>query len=365
MVTTEKRTVLVGVVGMSPAVLTETVWALAQETPPVIPDEVVAITTEKGHRIIREQLFGKTEEWAVLCKKLGSLAEGKLCFGAASSIQVIGDGNHDFFDIASPQENEKTADFILKTVRQYTEDPSISVIASIAGGRKTMSALMLSCMTLLGREQDRVCHVLVNDDYFQEHPEFLFPSTQKEAQKAKIQLSDIPFVRVRGLYEKELGHAPTAYSDLVRQFQSATPPAINYPQIEIDKIGGKIYADGEDLRLSPKEFLLVFVLCTQFHKEGKPFANWEDVTFEIEDEMKKEYPLAAIWQEQILNTNYRSVDQWRKVASDMRKSRLKNRSWNTALIPYTGSASMYPPTKICILPTSEDIPNPSFPQEMR
>jgi hypothetical protein len=151
----------------------------------------------------------------------------------------------------------------------------------------------------------------------------------------------------------------------VRQFQSATPSAINYPQIEIDKIGGKIYADGEDLHLSPKEFLLVFVLCTQFHKEGKPFASWEDVAFEIEEEMKKEYPLAAIWQEQILNTNYRSVDQWRKVASDMRKSRLKNRSWNTALIPYTGSASMYPPTKIYILPMSEDIPNSSSPQEMR
>ena len=37
--------VLLAVTGMSPAVLTETVWALAQERPPIIPNRVVVLTT--------------------------------------------------------------------------------------------------------------------------------------------------------------------------------------------------------------------------------------------------------------------------------------------------------------------------------
>ncbi len=129
------RVVLVGVVGMSPAVLSETAWALAQENPPIIPDEVVAITTLDGRERIREQLFGKDTVWEKLREAL-AIPATKLCFGAENSIAVIGDGNQSFSDIATPVENEQAADFILKTLRQYTENPYVTVVASIAGGAK-------------------------------------------------------------------------------------------------------------------------------------------------------------------------------------------------------------------------------------
>jgi CRISPR-associated protein (TIGR02584 family) len=41
---------------MSPAVLTETVWALAHETPPRIPDRVIVITTIAGRQAIEREL---------------------------------------------------------------------------------------------------------------------------------------------------------------------------------------------------------------------------------------------------------------------------------------------------------------------
>jgi CRISPR-associated protein (TIGR02584 family) len=41
-----QKTILVAGVGLSPAVLTNTIWALAQEADPIIPDEVVAIKGE-------------------------------------------------------------------------------------------------------------------------------------------------------------------------------------------------------------------------------------------------------------------------------------------------------------------------------
>ena len=127
---------------------------------------------------------------------------------ASDSIRVLGDGKSDFGDIATPAQNDAAADFILKVLRQYTEDPGSRVIASIAGGRKSMSALMISCMSLLGRTQDRVCHVLVNEPYEQQmDPPFLFPEgggrhvldgKTYRSENARPVLSDIPFVRVRG-----------------------------------------------------------------------------------------------------------------------------------------------------------------------
>ena len=36
-----KRTILIACIGTSPAVLTETVWALAHQKMPVVPDEIL------------------------------------------------------------------------------------------------------------------------------------------------------------------------------------------------------------------------------------------------------------------------------------------------------------------------------------
>src|SRR6516164_11043285 len=55
--TAQYEVVLLAVTGMSPAILTETVWALAQENPPVVPDRVVVLTTTAGKEQIERQLF--------------------------------------------------------------------------------------------------------------------------------------------------------------------------------------------------------------------------------------------------------------------------------------------------------------------
>ena len=50
---TAKRTVLIAGMGTSPAVLTETVWALAHQKKPVVPDEIVVLTTKAGKDALR------------------------------------------------------------------------------------------------------------------------------------------------------------------------------------------------------------------------------------------------------------------------------------------------------------------------
>ncbi len=91
--------VLFAVVGMSPAVLTETVWALAYEKKPVIPDRVVVLTTTFARKKLREQLFAPDKKgisgWGHLPRVLrfeGFDIDGKLKFGlTGDSIKVFTD----------------------------------------------------------------------------------------------------------------------------------------------------------------------------------------------------------------------------------------------------------------------------------
>ena len=53
----DKKTVLVVGMGTSPAVMTETVWALAHQREPVVPDEIGVFTAKNGKMLRGYELF--------------------------------------------------------------------------------------------------------------------------------------------------------------------------------------------------------------------------------------------------------------------------------------------------------------------
>lgn len=298
------KKILIVVSGMSPAVLTETVWALATGKPSVVPDEIVVLTTLTGRRAIEQQIIGGDDPaWPRMCdalKKKRVPIDGKLNFGGTNSIQIFGNGSKDLSDITTPEENTIAADFILKTIRAYSENPSTQIYASIAGGRKTMSALMLSCMSLLAREQDHVLHVLVNEPFDGAvEPRFYFPDGRKYVRRngnpsepipssaAKIDLIDLPFVKVRSLYENRFGERVPSYAELVQGAQLAT--ASKRPHLKFDFETGRFFVGDEDVKLSETEFLALGVmvaerpqdygfvaqrLCELHALTVKPFDSW-------------------------------------------------------------------------------------------
>jgi CRISPR-associated protein (TIGR02584 family) len=343
------ETVLVGGVGMSPAVLTETIWALAHEKTPVIPGLVVAVTTKPGKELIQSKLL-KSGVWSGLVKALekeGFDVGGKLRFGADETIRVLGDGTNDYADITTPEESMHCADSILNVLRQYTEDPNKLVVTSIAGGRKTLSALMLACMSLLGREQDRVCHVLANDEYIFANKDFCFPQNKREAEEAQISLSDIPFIRVRGWYEQESGKLPASYSHMVSLFRQAAPEAVVYPKVVLDRIAGTVEVDGSQIKVSPLEFLLLLALVENFLLDRRAFEDWDVVKTEINDLMAEKFPFDCGWHEKALGTNY-TKKRWSAVASDLRLNKFGGKSYASALVPGPGERIVYPPEKISV-----------------
>ena len=259
--------------GTSPAVLTETVWALTKRTPPIIPDEVCVLTTTIGRQAIVKHLF-ENEGWQRLVKalaKAGVPIEGRLRFGLGGEfirIPSTADGSAELADIMTDEDNSLVADFFLSTIRQFTEDPSTVLYTSIAGGRKTMGALLLSCMSLVGRTDDHVLHVLVNPPFDGNvDPPFLFPERNVKYtprgggqpltfKDASISLVDIPFVKMRGWYQDKFKSPSPRYSDLVRAAQSAGPEAtVSKPMLRFDLDDGALFVDEDCVRLSPVEFI--------------------------------------------------------------------------------------------------------------
>ena len=181
--------VLLSVTGQSPAVLTETVWALAHEKPAIIPHRVVVITTTEGRNTLVKELLSPPENcvWDQLRQRLEDLGQdlsGRLQFGPTPHdirVFTIFDPklkrNRELADIGSEEENTAAADFIMETVRGLAMDDGVRLVASIAGGRKTMSALLFSVMSLLGKEDDLLTHILINEPFESRglKPRFFFP----------------------------------------------------------------------------------------------------------------------------------------------------------------------------------------------
>src|SRR5687768_9277518 len=121
---TRALTVLLAVTGLSPAIVTETVWALAKEKPRVLPTRVVFITTDNGAAKIREQrhtplpAFGRQTAWQALRTALKADKDELI----AEDPRVIGRPNKKtgtmdvLVDIQTPEENDIAASFILEEV---------------------------------------------------------------------------------------------------------------------------------------------------------------------------------------------------------------------------------------------------------
>jgi len=269
------RSVLIASIGTSPAVLTETVWSLAHQANPVIPDEVVVVMTKNGRELLRHALFeeGVWNDMILDMRREKIDIDGKLLFGEASFRMIPDNKGNEIDDLRTGDDNLRAADFMLGELRKYTENNETTVLCSIAGGRKTMSALLFSCMSLLGREQDKVYHVLLPPALEGGvTPTFYYPkrsttytskSTGKKYKTKDLQceLFEVPFVRMRGWYQEKFRVIPPSYRTLISKVQTVAPPAVAYPDIEIDAWNKGVSVNGVPVSLSNPCFAMLVLLA--------------------------------------------------------------------------------------------------------
>lgn len=280
------RRILLAVTGLSPQVVTETLYALAVGSDtPFVPTEIHLITTREGAERARLALLSADPGWFHRLRRDYALPE--IVFDEPS-LHVLHDADGAALDdIRTPGDNERAADALTETVRGFTADPDCALHVSIAGGRKTMGFYLGYALSLFGREQDRLSHVLVSEP-FESSWDFFYPTPYSriittrdnklaDTARAQVTLADIPFVRLRDGLPDDLLAGDARFSAAVAEAQRTLPVAT----LELDPAARRVSAGGENVSLRPAEFAFYWWLAERCQL-GRPGAHWTDEGVEQE-----------------------------------------------------------------------------------
>jgi CRISPR-associated protein (TIGR02584 family) len=258
---------LVCLAGLSPQVVTETVWALGvARQPRWTPQRLIIVTTTEGaERITATLLDPQTGALQALAEEypeagLGGLAE--VC-----EVRLLGDPpDGALMDLADPDSVRTAADGVLELIRDLTAEPNRELQLSIAGGRKSLGALAALALSVFGRAQDAMSHVLVNEP-FVGHPAFFFPPREPRfllgtdgrvhsTGEALVSLVEIPFPRLRAVLPPSAFRAVDFHSAM-----DAAQRGIEAPILTVDLDHGVVRWGDKPLRLPPAPLALLAALA--------------------------------------------------------------------------------------------------------
>jgi len=262
------RRVLLAVSGLTPQIVTETLYALAaDEFAPFVPTEVHLITSAEGAQ--RAELSLLSDDLGWFHKLCADYHLPGITFNR-SHIHIMRDARgQPMNDIRTPADNQAAADFITAQVRAFTADSGCALHASIAGGRKTMGFYLGYALSLFGRPQDRLSHVLVSDP-FESSYDFFYPTPYSrvlqtkggqlaDTAMAQVTLAEIPFVSLRHGLPTALLAGQASFNETVAGARAALAPA----QLTIDLPCQRILAGGLEIALPPAELALLAVFARQ------------------------------------------------------------------------------------------------------
>ncbi len=267
------KNVLFLVTGMTPQIVTETVWALAcdPDNPDKwVPDEIHIFSTEQGFNQIKKRLFTEGV-FAQMQKDYPQLQNTRF---DERFFHYITQGDQVLPDVTTPAHNEVMANSLCKAIGTLCEDKDSNLHVSLAGGRKTMGFYAGYALSLYGRSQDRLSHVLVDPQY-EKASDFFYPTIQEylisdkdgkvlNAQDAQVWLSQIPFVRMRGVLDDDSIIAGKEFSEVVATIENVLKPIT----IRVDSNERLVYVGDISCKLSPKEFSL-YLLAIEWRQQGK------------------------------------------------------------------------------------------------
>ena len=299
------RRILLCVSGLSPQIVTETLYALAvMGDPRFVPTEIHLLTTADGAERARLTLLSEEPGWFQRLRQDYGLPDIRFTL---DTLHILHDAEGRLLrDIRKVADNEAIADAITAKVRELTADPDGAVHASIAGGRKTMGFYLGYALSLLGRPQDRLSHVLVSSP-FESNPDFFYPTPQErviytadrqplDASDATVMLADIPFVRLRDGLQEALLREGASFSEVVRQAQRN----LAAPSLTLDGASGRIRCGETVVRLTPIS-LAWLAWFARRASEGLPAIHHTEADFAeflaeyraLTDELSSEYERAA------------------------------------------------------------------------
>lgn len=202
---------LVAVVGMSPQVVTETIFELHRLSGDQ-PATVHLVTTRIGAAITRARLLGERvrnpltgapvphaeDRWTPFCETVLGRPPIPLEWHVAEANGQALD------DIRERGDDTCFSDLCYELVERLTRPDELPLVGSIAGGRKTMSAHLMTAFSVYARPDDRLTHVLVADPDLERAPDFYYPAPGSPDYGRLIDVVDVRFPRLRPILEADL-----------------------------------------------------------------------------------------------------------------------------------------------------------------
>lgn len=267
------KNIFLFVSGRTPQIITETLFFfLTQQRPAVHPDEIHVLTTSEGKTAIVNQLLKPTTgHFFRFCQDY-RLNPKKIRF-SEDTIEVVRNAHGaQLIDIRSDAENLAAADHIVAKVRMLTSDPHTRLLASMAGGRKTMGLYLGFALQFYGRAQDRLTHVLVSPPELESNPGFFYPSPRTSVRFTsrktaggqaigEVTVAEVPLVFLGHKLPVLRERADLRYAELVAHSQREVDLLTAQEPLLVDRLGKQLRVGASRIQLSGLEFSLYYFLA--------------------------------------------------------------------------------------------------------
>lgn len=258
----ESQNVLICVAGITPQVITETIYALSQKVPPIHIHKIYIITTSLGKKAIQSSLLQN----GYLKALEDEYGLPHLIIDDKSFIIPLDENGRPLDDIKNEEENRILGNTIVSFIQGLTKDDNVTLHCSIAGGRKTMSFYLGFALQLFGRPQDKLYHVLVSPEFESNQSFFFKPKKNRiieyktpnnevirlNTDEAKIELAELLFIRLSG----KISFKEKDFNALVDEGQRTIDTALIQPDIYIYLEERHIQIGSTPIKMQPN--LLIF-----------------------------------------------------------------------------------------------------------
>lgn len=339
------KNILISVSGLTPQIITESLYCLSVKQKIPI-HEVYVLTTSRGRDVIigidKHPSTPKTplkREIEELCNKYGL---NKPAFeNNDTHIIVAKEESIELPDVRSDKQNQlfpnKAADFI----KNKTSEFETTLYCVISGGRKSMSVHLAFALSVFGRENDKLLHVLTSEE--NEFKGF-YPLNKKEHKE--LELSEIPFVRLRSIM---MSGKPTAqilkkkFVDIVEYTQKQLHRVSDKRQLFINIENRTLTFDSNSIKLEPLEMALYLLFVEQSVTGNNKsfsinFINSAEFGSILLEFIKENYPYYYI--------EDKKIESWSKNGLDPAIFRSKRTKINSKLLSILSEPEIYNDYKI-------------------
>ncbi|MDT3697227.1 MAG: CRISPR-associated ring nuclease Csm6 [Ignavibacterium sp.] len=260
------KNILICVSGLTPQIITETLFCLSVKNKIPI-HEIYVLTTQRGKNVIQGTDKAPNTPKSALKSEIENLCQQykvNLPKFENNSEHIITakEESLELSDIRTDKHNILFPNRMCEFIKSISTRDNTNLYCSISGGRKTMSVHLAFALTLFGRENDKLLHVLTS-----EKNEFkgFYPKNKQDAKE--LELSEIPFIRLRSILGSEIKDLKN-YSDFVEKTQNQLKALTNKTKIILKTDTREVKFGLNSIKLEPQEFAIYFKLL-EIKQEGK------------------------------------------------------------------------------------------------